>query len=359
MRLALVTDAWAPQVNGVVTTMRNTAAGLAELGHQVTMITPDGFRGLPCPGYREIRLSVMPYRAVAQRLDRAAPDAVHIATEGPLGWAARRWCRAHRFPFATSSHTNFPEYVRMRAPVPTALTYRWLQRFHDPAHTTLVRTATQRDRLQARGFRHLKVWPGAVDTQVFRPRGKAGLDLPRPIAMYMGRVAVEKGLEAFLELDLPGSQVVVGDGPDRARLERAFPRAHFLGAHYGDALARLVSAADVFVFPSRTDTLGLVLLEAMGCGVPVAAFPVPGPQDVVIEGSTGALDEDLRAAVFRALELDGDACIEFAQSHSWAHSTRHFLECQMVQGDAEPGLDAASSPGSRETAAGEWPARTT
>lgn len=336
MKIALVTDAWMPQVNGVVTTMRNTAAGLRRLGHDVVLVTPDRFSSIPCPGYPEIRLAVLPSRGVTRILEEACPDVIHIATEGPLGTAARRWCLAHDFPFATSSHTRFPEYLRLRAPVPTAWTYRWLQRFHEPAHTTLVRTGTVRQQLAERGFGHLKIWPGAVDTALFQPRGKNALDLPRPVSLYMGRVAVEKGLDAFLDLELPGSQVVIGDGPDRQRLERDYPKAHFLGARHGMELAELVSAADVFVFPSRTDTLGLVMLEAMACGVPVAAFPVPGPQDLVIDGSTGALDENLEAAVFRALRLDGEACVEFAQAHSWEQSTRRFLDCQRPVGEARP-----------------------
>lgn len=328
MKLALVTDAWAPQVSGVVTTMANTARLLAEFGHEVRVISPDGFRTMPCPGYAEIRLSLKPKRNVFRMLDAFAPEALHIATEGPLGHAARRWCLDNDFPFATSYHTQFPEYIRLRAPIPLRASYAWLRRFHRPAHVTLVRTKTQKTLMKARGFTHLKVWPGAVDTQVFRPRGKEALCLPRPIAMYMGRVAIEKGLDAFLGLELPGSQVVIGGGPDLARLRQSYPEAHFLGPKFGEELASLLSAADVFVFPSRTDTLGLVMLEAMACGVPVAAFPVPGPLDVIKEGSTGAMDEDLAAAVYRALRLDGEACIEFAQYHSWQRSTERFLQLQ-------------------------------
>ncbi|MGD2130293.1 MAG: glycosyltransferase family 1 protein [Lysobacterales bacterium] len=333
MKIAIVTDAWAPQVSGVVTTMANTARSLTRLGHDVTMVTPEGFRTMPCPGYAEIRLSIKPKGRVFRMLDALQPDAIHIATEGPLGHAARRWCLRNGMPFATSYHTQFPEYIRLRAPVPLRASYAYLRRFHRPAHTTLVRTATQKRLLKERGFEHLAVWPGAVDTSLFRPRGKSALCLPRPIAMYMGRVAVEKGLDGFLDLELPGSKVVMGGGPDLEKLRDAYPGAHFLGAKFGEELARLLSAADVFVFPSRTDTLGLVMLEAMACGVPVAAFPVPGPADVVREGSTGALDDDLAAAVFRALSLDGEACIEFAEHHSWARSTRRFLRFQQARVD--------------------------
>jgi glycosyltransferase involved in cell wall biosynthesis len=328
VKIALVTDAWAPQVSGVVTTMANTTRLLAEFGHAVRIVSPEGFRTMPCPGYAEIRLSLKPKRKVFRMLDTFAPDALHIATEGPLGHAARRWCLNNDFPFATSYHTQFPEYIRLRAPVPLRASYAYLRRFHRPAHVTLVRTKTQKALMKARGFTHLKVWPGAVDTHLFRPRGKEALCLPRPIAMYMGRVAVEKGLDAFLGLELPGSKVIVGGGPDLAKLRQRYPGAHFLGPKFGEELAGLLSAADVFVFPSRTDTLGLVMLEAMACGIPVAAFPVPGPLDVIKEGSTGALDGDLAAAVYRALRLDGEACIEFAQYHSWQRSTERFLELQ-------------------------------
>jgi glycosyltransferase involved in cell wall biosynthesis len=327
----LVSDAWIPQVNGVVTTFRQTVSSLQELGHQVELVTPDRFRTVPCPGYAEIRLATMPGRRAAYLLERFKPDFVHIATEGPLGRAGRAWCVRNNFPFASSYHTRFPEYLRLRAPVPLSVSYGVLRRFHAPAHTTLVRTRTQKELLQARGFGHLSIWPGAVDSDLFRPLGKDALSLPRPISMYMGRVAVEKNLEQFLDLDLPGTQVVVGGGPDLSKLQKKYPAAVFTGSRFGVELAKLLSSADVFVFPSRTDTLGLVMLEAMACGVPVAAFPVPGPADLVQAGATGALDEDLKAAVFRALALDGEACIEFAREHSWRRSTEAFLACQYQQ----------------------------
>lgn len=332
MKLCLVTDAWAPQVNGVVTTMRNTTEHLRERGVDVTTITPDMFRSVPCPGYREIRLSIRPYGKVANLIETRQPDVIHIATEGPLGWAARKFCKRQGLPFATSLHTRFPEYLRMRAPIPLSFTYGILRDFHAPAHATLVRTGTQKKELEARGFEHLEVWPGAVDTKLFRPRGKDALDLPRPISLFVGRVAVEKGLPDFLGLDLPGAKVVIGAGPDLDKLKARYPDAHFLGARFGEELAELISAADVFVFPSRTDTFGLVMLEAMACGIPVAAFPVPGPQDVIQQGATGFMDEDLKAAFFKALELDSDACLEFALDHSWQRSTERFLGFQTVIG---------------------------
>jgi glycosyltransferase involved in cell wall biosynthesis len=324
MNILLVTDAWAPQVNGVVRTLERTRESLAELGHRVTVLSPSG-RTLPCPGYPEIRLALRPAKLVRRAMADGPFDAVHIATEGPLGLAASRWCRRHRLPFTTSYHTRFPEYLRMRAPVPLAVGYAYMRWFHSRASRTLVRTATQKTLLAERGFRNLRVWPGGVDTQLFRPRECDSLRLPRPIALYAGRVALEKNLDAFLALDLPGSKVVIGDGPALAELRRRYPDTHFLGYRHGEELAELMSSADVFVFPSRTDTFGLVVLESMACGVPVAAFPVPGPGDLITDGGNGALDEDLREAVFRALSVDGDCCAEFAARFSWGATTGRFL----------------------------------
>lgn len=324
MNIMLVTDAWAPQVNGVVRTLERTRDALTELGHRVTVLSPGG-RTLPCPGYPEIRLALRPRKLIREAMAGGPFDAVHIATEGPLGLAASRWCRRHGLPFTTSYHTRFPEYLRMRAPVPLAVSYAYMRWFHSRASRTFVRTPTQKLLLAERGFRNLHVWPGGVDTQLFRPRERDRLRLPRPISLYAGRVAVEKNLEAFLQLDLPGSKVVVGGGPALADLRERYPGVHFLGYRHGEELAGLMSSADVFVFPSRTDTLGLVILESMACGVPVAAFPVPGPADLITDGGNGALDEDLREAVFRALSVDGDSCAEFAARFSWNASTRRFL----------------------------------
>ncbi len=326
MKILLISDAWQPQVNGVVRTLENTSEQLSLMGHEVLVIGPDRFRTMPMPGYREIPLSLLPGRQMERLIESFLPDCIHIATEGPLGMAARRWCVHHEVVFTTSYHTRFPEYVRLRAPVPTRWTYAWLRRFHGAAHRTMVRTRTQKKELAQRGFQHLEVWPGGVDTRLFRPRTERALKLPGPIALYSGRVAREKSLEDFLSVRFPGSKVIVGDGPERASLEAQFPDAHFLGYHHGDALARLVAAADVFVFPSRTDTLGLVMLEAMACGVPVAAFPVPGPQDVVLEGVSGCLDHDLAAAMERALSLDRTACRAFAGEFSWRHCSQIFLD---------------------------------
>lgn len=326
MKILLVTDAWLPQVNGVVRTLQNTAAELEYMGHQVTVIGPDRFRTLPCPGYREIQLSLVPGRRLQGLIDAGNFDAIHIATEGPLGLAARRWCLRRGLAFTTSYHTRFPEYLRLRAPIPLKTSYAWLRRFHGAASRTLVRTETQKADLESRGFRNLAVWPGGVDTTLFRPRDKRFLNLPRPIAIYVGRVAPEKSIADFLKLDFDGSKVVVGDGPSRHALETAYPDTHFVGYRHGKALALTLAAADVFVFPSRTDTLGLVMLEAMASGVPVAAYPVPGPQDVVIDGETGSLNDDLGQAIECALRLNPKDCVEYAANFSWRRCTKRFLQ---------------------------------
>jgi glycosyltransferase involved in cell wall biosynthesis len=325
-RIALITDAWAPQVNGVVTTLEHVVAELRRDGRDVLVVNPQDFRTLPCPTYPSIRLAVLPRASLARRLDAYAPGAVHIATEGPLGSAARAHCLARGWPFTTSFHTQFPEYLRARAPIPLAWTYAWLRRFHGAAARTLVATQTVSDRLAARGFRNLARWTRGVDTALFRPREKTALDLPRPISLYVGRVAVEKNLEAFLGLELEGTKVVIGNGPDFERLRTRHPDAAFLGELRGEALASHVAAADVFVFPSRTDTFGLVMLEAMACGLPVAAYPVPGPLDVVDNGRSGVLDENLGRAVRAALRLEPADCVAHAARYSWRATADTFLE---------------------------------
>lgn len=330
MKIALVTDAWQPQVNGVVRTYENTTRQLEELGHQVTAIVPPDFYTIPCPTYPSIRLAVHPGPKLRRRLDTLKPDAIHIATEGPLGHAARRYCLRRGLRFTTSFHTQFPEYIRLRIPVPLGWTYGYLRRFHGPARRTLVPTESQRQRLVARGFSNVVLWSRGVDTEVFKPAGdnsKSFLRQPRPIFIYMGRVAVEKNIEAFLKLDLPGSKLVVGDGPDLVKLRQRYPDVSFTGYRFGNELAQYLAAADVFVFPSLTDTYGLVMLEAMACGVPVAAFPVTGPIDVVQNGVTGILSDDLQQAAMSALELDPADCIEFAHTRSWRHCAETFAAC--------------------------------
>jgi len=326
MRIAIVTDAWYPQVNGVVTTLTHTRRTLAEWGHDVAVLTPAGHLTLPCPTYPEIKLAVLPDRKLRAVLKSTEPDAVHIATEGPLGLAANRICRRTGLAFTTSYHTQFPQYVAKRLPVPESWSYAFLRRHHGAAQRTMVATESQRLELLRNGFRDVVIWPRGVDAAQFRPRGREHLRLERPIWMYVGRLAVEKNLEAFLELGLPGTKVLVGEGPDRRSLEGRFPAARFIGYKFGDELAELLSSADVFVFPSRTDTFGLVMLEAMGCGTPVAAFPVTGPVDVVEHGVTGFLDEDLEAAALAALQLDRAACRAAAVERSWSAATGRFLE---------------------------------
>ncbi|MEJ2602016.1 MAG: glycosyltransferase family 1 protein [Gammaproteobacteria bacterium] len=325
MRIAIVTDAWLPQVNGVVTTLGRTRQELIRAGHRVKMITPADHRTMPCPSYPEIRLALLPYRRVRRMLDGFRPDCIHIATEGPLGFAARRYCRRRGLRFTTSYHTRFPQYIRERAPIPESWTYAWLRRFHRHAAAVLVPTAGVRKELEGRGFGHLRLWGRGVDLQRFRPDHRGTLDGERPVFMYMGRVAVEKNLEAFLDLDLPGTKYVVGDGPDLVRLRRRYPAAVFTGYRFGVELAHALASADVFVFPSRTDTFGLVMLEAMACGTPVAAYPVTGPLDVVDPGRTGVLDEDLGRACREALSLDRAACRRAALACSWSRATTAFL----------------------------------
>ncbi len=325
MKISLITDAWHPQVNGVVNTLRHTIKQLADSGHEVQTITPEYFTTLPCPTYPDIRLSVLPYRGVAERLAAFAPNAVHIATEGPLGLAARRFCLRQRWPFTTAYHTRFPEYVKARSGLPLAASYRWLRWFHDPAQVVMVPTAVVHQDLRARGFRNLGMWSRGVDTELFSPGPRDFLDTPRPVHLYVGRVAIEKNIEAFLALDLPGSKWVVGAGPQLAQLRRRYPQAHFAGVQAPTQLVNFYRAADVFVFPSRTDTFGLVLLEAIACGTPVAAFPVTGPLDVVGDSAAGVLDPDLRRACLAATSLDREGVRKHALGFSWQAATQQFL----------------------------------
>ncbi|PWC32181.1 glycosyltransferase family 1 protein [Azospirillum sp. TSO22-1] len=325
MNILIITDAWHPQVNGVVRTITTVRAELEAMGQTVEVIGPDRFRTIPMPSYPEIRLALGAGRKLARMIEGLRPDCIHIATEGPLGFAARRWCLKRGVPFTTAYHTRFPEYVRDRLPVPLALSYAVVRRFHQPSSAVMVATPSIEQDLLARGFGNIRRWTRGVDTDLFRPRAKGFLDLPRPIALYVGRVAVEKNLEEFLKLDLPGSKVVVGDGPARAELEAKYPGVVWAGAKHGEELAQHYAAADVFVFPSRTDTFGLVLLEALASGVPVAAYPVPGPLDVVNGSGTGCLDEDLKRAVEGALAIPAERCRDYALTFSWRRSAEQFL----------------------------------
>lgn len=326
MRIAIVTDAWRPQVNGVVTTLEHTVEELGRRGDAVRVIAPGNDRfSIPCPTYPEIRLSFGALGKVRAQIADFAPDRIHIATEGPLGAAARRYCLNRNVGFTTAYHTRFPEYVGRRFPWPSQpVARRYVRWFHRPSQRVMVSTTTIADELGSIGITQTALWPRGVDTRRFRPRDRTAISAPEPIWAYMGRVAIEKGLDDFLRLDLPGTKYVIGDGPDMSRLRERYPNAVFAGYRFGDELAAMLASADVFVFPSRTDTFGLVMLEAMACGLPVAAFPVPGPLDVVNRNVTGVLDEDLGAACLRALTLDRSACREYAKGWSWAAATDRF-----------------------------------
>jgi glycosyltransferase involved in cell wall biosynthesis len=325
MRILIATDAWHPQVNGVVRTLTSLARSASALGAEITFLTPEGFPSMGVPTYPGLRVALPNRREIAARIEAAAPDAIHIATEGPVGWAVRAYCRRRGLAFTTSYTTRFPEYIAVRSIVPASLTYAVLRHFHSAASMTMVATGSLYNELGARGFRKLGFWGRGVDTALFNPHHPARLDLPRPIFMTMGRVAVEKNIEAFLSLELPGSKVVVGNGPQKAVLEQKYPQARFLGEKTGADLTAHLAAADVFVFPSRTDTFGVVQLEALACGTPVAAFPVTGPLDVIADHPVGALDEDLRSACLRALKMSRDACRNFALERSWENSARQFI----------------------------------
>ncbi len=330
MKFLLVTDAWHPQVNGVVRTLEEVNWRVRKLGHEVQVVSPDQFRTFPMPSYPEIRLALVTAGMLRKIVASALPDRVHIATEGPLGLAARAACLKLGIPYSTSYHTRFPEYVRARLPVPLAWSYAWMRRFHNSGVACLVATESIADDLRSRGFNNIVPWTRGVDHELFRPRPDdtlaADMGWARPIFMNIGRVSVEKNMEAFLGLDLPGTMVVVGDGPQRAQLERKYPKIVFTGAKFGDDLARHYAAADVFVFPSLTDTFGNVLLEALACGVPVAAFPVPGPLDVIGNSGAGVLDNDLRKASLEALKIPREQALAHAARYTWDECVRIFLE---------------------------------
>ena len=328
IKFLLVTDAWKPQVNGVVRTWEQVTGEMRNRDIEVEVIHPGLFRSFAAPRYPEIKLAILPGRGVRRIIEASNCDAIHIATEGPLGMAAVRYCRRRGRRYTTSYHTRFPEYMKSYFGLPTGITDMFLRWFHGPAQATLVPTPSMRSELVERRFDPDKLitWCRGVDTEVFRPEPKAALDLPRPIFAYAGRIAVEKNLEEFLSLDLPGSKMLIGDGPARPALARKHPETYFAGYKFGAELAATYAAADVFVFPSLTDTFGVVMLEANACGLPVAAFPVTGPVDVVIEGRTGCLDRDLRAAALRALDVDRDGCVAHARTMTWARCADMVLE---------------------------------
>jgi glycosyltransferase involved in cell wall biosynthesis len=328
MRIAIVTDAWAPQVNGVVRTLQSVIAELERLGHQVLVVAPDRFRSVPCPTYPEIRLALASAAAVGRLLAGFAPDAVHLATEGPLCLAARRWCLARRFPFTTAYHTQFPDYVAARTGIDREWVWRYIRWFHAPAEAVLASTPSIRRALVAHGIGQVRHWGRGVDLAHFRPGRTphpALANLPRPILLHVGRVAVEKNVEAFLDTRHPGTRIVVGDGPARAALERRYPQAIFMGARFAGELASLYAGADALVFPSRTDTFGLVMIEALACGTPVAAYPVAGPIDV-LTAEVGAMHDDLDKAIAEALTRDRAACAAYGAGFTWEASAAQFVD---------------------------------
>jgi glycosyltransferase involved in cell wall biosynthesis len=325
MKVLVATDAWRPQVNGVVRTLGSLARAAAKLSVEIDFLSPDGFWTFPVPTYPGLRLAVPRRKRIAERIEAARPDAIHIATEGPIGYAVRAYCIGNNRPFTTSYTTRFPEYISARSPIPQQWIYNALRRFHAAAAVTMVATPSLMAELSQRGFGNLGMWTRGVDVDLFRPDRAIDLDFPRPIFMTVGRVAVEKNLPAFLSLDLPGSKVVIGAGPQESVLKRRFPATKFLGQLDNGILAAHLAAADVFVFPSRTDTFGVVQLEALASGVPIAAFPVTGPKDVVGNHPIGVLNEDLRVACMQALWISRESCREFALRYSWENSARQFI----------------------------------
>lgn len=333
MKILLVTDAWHPQMNGVVRTLDTTITILRARGHTVEVIAPsDGYWTLPLPTYPDIRLALFAKRTVARRMSRFAPEAVHIATEGPLGQTARAYCLRWGMPFTTSYHTKFPEYIKARVPfIPMALTYKFVRDFHNQGGRTMVTTPSMATFLKDKGFSGIGVWARGVDTDMFHPNKKQAPEdvyagLARPVFINVGRVAVEKNIEAFLDLDLPGSKVVVGDGPQMDALQKRYPNIRFTGSKFGDDLARHFADADVFVFPSKTDTFGLVIIEAMATGTPVAAYPVSGPIDIIPGSTAGIVNEDLKTACLQALTLPREDARAHAERYSWDAATDIFFE---------------------------------
>ena len=338
MRIAICTDAWHPQINGVVRSISTTVGQLLTRGHEVELITPGQFRTIPLPGYSEIRLALAPRFGTRRSLSDFAPEIVHIATEGPIGWSARSWCLAHGVPFTTAFHTRFPDYAAVRTGLSAERFWPLMRRFHAPARAVLVSTPALGAELAGRGLPHWKLWTRGIEHDLFHP-GHAPLpelgSYPGPVLLYVGRIAPEKNLPQFLDAHVPGHKVVVGDGPDLGHLRNRYPEVTFLGPLSGEALARAYCSADVFVFPSRTDTFGLVLIEALACGLPVAALPVPGPLDIIgrtgrgpngdLPMTIGALNEDLELAINQALRMDSLAAAVVGASHSWSRATDQFL----------------------------------
>jgi glycosyltransferase involved in cell wall biosynthesis len=325
MKILLISDAWQPQINGVVTTLTYTVKALERLGHVVKLITPDLFKNYPCPGYPDVRLAFLCGPQLRPIITAFKPDALHLVTEGAVGFAARRYCQEFGYRFTSSYLTHFPEYLKMRIGFPLQISAAYLRWFHNESAAVMVATPTLDQGLRKKGYQRLVRWSRGVDTDLFKPRPKDFIKDQRPIFMYTGRVAIEKNIEAFLKLDLPGTKYIVGDGPHKELLQNKYPKVRFTGFQQGESLASYTAAADVFVFPSLTDTFGVVLLEALACGVPVAAFPVQGPKDV-IDNHVGVLDNDLHHAAMKALTLRPNDCLAFAMQNTWDKCTRQFVD---------------------------------
>lgn len=325
MRVLIATDAWYPQINGVVRSIERMMDHAADAGAEVVLLTPQEFVSVPLPSYPEIRLALCRPARVAREIVRLRPTHIHIPTEGPIGHVTRRLCLRHGLPFTTCYHTRLPEYIRTRLPIPVSFTYALMRRFHNAGAATMVATESLAEDLRGRGFTRLVRWSRGVDTTMFDPERRRDLGIPGPVFLYVGRLAVEKSVADFLRLDLPGSKVVVGDGPARQQLETAYPEAFFLGTRTGLDLAEIYASADVFVFPSRTDTFGMVLLEALASGLPIAAYHAPGPLDIVGNSGTGVLDTDLGRAARQALSVPREACRAHALTFSWQASAATFF----------------------------------
>lgn len=340
MRILLATDAWTPQINGVVRTYQRLKRELREMGVELLVLGPENFRSVPCPSYPEIRLALPHHRRCAALIEQAAADFIHIATEGPVGWMARRYCIRRKLPFTSSFHTRFADYVSARWPIPEAWVYAIQRRFHARSAGVMVATPSLSADLAQRGFQRLMPWTRGVDTALFRPRPER-LFGAGPVFLYVGRVAVEKNIDAFLRLDLPGRKVVVGDGPQVAELSERYPDVTFTGVREGETLARCYASADVFVFPSQTDTFGMVMLEAMASGVPVAAFPAIGPKDLVTPGVSGVLSMDLAEAVRGALAVDRVRVRQAALAFTWQSAAKLFLS-NIASARAQSGVRAGA-----------------
>lgn len=344
MKIAIVTDAWSPQINGVVSTLKKTTTYLTSMGHRVAVFNPADYKTFPMPGYPEIRLSWFPARKLSRMLDSFDADAIHISTEGPLGAAARKYCIKRGLKFTTAYHTRFPEYLRLRLPIPMWLSYWLIRKFHNASSTTMVATKSLEDELLSRNFTNLKRWSRGVDIDLFRPHEKSVIQSELPIAVYLGRVAVEKNIKAFLDLEINARKVVIGDGPEMGELKSLYPDTLFVGYKTGEELSAHLASADVMVFPSLTDTFGLVLLEAMACGVPVAAYPVTGPKDIIENAANGWVDGDLAYAVEQALKVDSGKCREYAEKYSWGNAAKQFYSnLVLVKEDKAQVLDIDNS----------------